>query len=479
MNALIQDMIEMVVMAFFLMPMKAYFQDTNFVVDYPFIDEIFHYPQTQAYCAGNFTHWDPKITTPPGLYLVGYLYTKLTNLPCSLEDLRFVNFIGGLVIAFLTFTIRKKLGTWSMSSLSLYICPLITLYYSLYYTDVWSAVFVLASYTVVLTEPLQNSLVNSSLAAFVGLLSLGFRQTNIIWVAFVASAVIDLQVKKEKLYKNETVLDDFIVFLKQALKQWYLLVPFVINFGLFAAFLFYNKGITFGDKENHEVVFHPVQIFYCFTFLTVFTLPLWFSYNFCYQYIVDNFFTAKGLFFNCIWIPNMLFLIAEFTIVHPFVLADNRHYTFYIMRRIILKDDYSKYQCAIAYHFSCYVVYKLIVLNTNKSHSKSKTKTKANPPASSLVMFVAFLFAVALTLVPSPLFEPRYFIPAYLMFRVMIAPIDDPVLNVGGFLRDYNKLIRLAGELVYNFLWTQALYVVLLSIKFEWETEEQPQRIIW
>jgi len=34
----------------------------------PYIDEIFHVPQAQAYCRGDFSYWDNKITTPPGLY---------------------------------------------------------------------------------------------------------------------------------------------------------------------------------------------------------------------------------------------------------------------------------------------------------------------------------------------------------------------------------------------------------------------------
>lgn len=30
-------------------------------------DEPFHIPQVQAYCNGDWSYWDPKITTPPGL----------------------------------------------------------------------------------------------------------------------------------------------------------------------------------------------------------------------------------------------------------------------------------------------------------------------------------------------------------------------------------------------------------------------------
>lgn len=35
----------------------------------PYMDEIFHIPQAQNYCHGNFYHWNDKITTLPGLYI--------------------------------------------------------------------------------------------------------------------------------------------------------------------------------------------------------------------------------------------------------------------------------------------------------------------------------------------------------------------------------------------------------------------------
>ena len=34
----------------------------------PYMDEVFHIPQAQAYCQGGFDVWDPKITTSPGTY---------------------------------------------------------------------------------------------------------------------------------------------------------------------------------------------------------------------------------------------------------------------------------------------------------------------------------------------------------------------------------------------------------------------------
>ena len=43
-------------------------------------DEPFHARQTRQYCTGNWADWDPKITTFPGLYLVGVAYARLLQL---------------------------------------------------------------------------------------------------------------------------------------------------------------------------------------------------------------------------------------------------------------------------------------------------------------------------------------------------------------------------------------------------------------
>ena len=43
-------------------------------------DEPFHVRQTRQYCGGNWTDWDPKITTFPGLYVAGVVYARLMQL---------------------------------------------------------------------------------------------------------------------------------------------------------------------------------------------------------------------------------------------------------------------------------------------------------------------------------------------------------------------------------------------------------------
>ena len=41
----------------------------NSVQPAPYMDEVFHVPQAANYCHHNFSHWDPMITTLPGLYV--------------------------------------------------------------------------------------------------------------------------------------------------------------------------------------------------------------------------------------------------------------------------------------------------------------------------------------------------------------------------------------------------------------------------
>lgn len=97
----------------------------------PYMDEIFHIPQARRYCAGNFTEWDSKITTLPGLYVFSFgvldplfkvssalglnIVTEdssheatLLNL-CSTKMLRSVNLGFSIINVILLYTITSHL----------------------------------------------------------------------------------------------------------------------------------------------------------------------------------------------------------------------------------------------------------------------------------------------------------------------------------------------------------------------------------
>ena len=56
-------------------------------------DEPFHVPQTQRYCEGQWREWDPKITTFPGLYLIGAALGRLLH--CAAAALGVPALAGG------------------------------------------------------------------------------------------------------------------------------------------------------------------------------------------------------------------------------------------------------------------------------------------------------------------------------------------------------------------------------------------------
>ncbi|XP_050842306.1 dol-P-Glc:Glc(2)Man(9)GlcNAc(2)-PP-Dol alpha-1,2-glucosyltransferase isoform X2 [Serinus canaria] len=86
----------------------------------PYMDEVFHVPQAQAYCHGRFLQWDPMITTLPGLYLLSvgvvkpaaWLLGWTGSVVCSVGMLRFINLLfsaGNFYLLYLLlFKIHQK-----------------------------------------------------------------------------------------------------------------------------------------------------------------------------------------------------------------------------------------------------------------------------------------------------------------------------------------------------------------------------------
>lgn len=159
-------------------------------------DEEFHIPQAQAYCRNAFDEWDPKLTTPAGLYLLSYPLGPLGL--CSPPFLRGVNAAAVvLLLPAIVYRIQRKLhaspparahahAQWAnvraaaaQTAVNVALFPLIFFFGGLFYTDVWSTVLVLAAYLATLQD-------RAWAAALLAWLALWFRQTNVVWVVFMA-----------------------------------------------------------------------------------------------------------------------------------------------------------------------------------------------------------------------------------------------------------------------------------------------------
>ncbi|KAH0604511.1 uncharacterized protein H6S33_006888 [Morchella sextelata] len=155
----------------------------NSVVPEPYLDEVFHIPQAQAYCTNRFTVWDPKLTTPAGLYLLSYPLALVTS--CTPAALRALNALGvALVLPLVTYQILRLVhpglprAAAAHSAVNVALFPLLFFFAGLYYTDVYSTVFVLLSYLCWLQRRTWAS-------AGAGWVALWFRQTNVLWAVFL------------------------------------------------------------------------------------------------------------------------------------------------------------------------------------------------------------------------------------------------------------------------------------------------------
>lgn len=421
---------------------------------HPYIDEIFHIRQCQAYCHSKFSQWDSKITTPPGLYILGTIYAKVLlilsggkDLCQNLTVLRSLNLLGGIAVmpkVLEMFQVFDQYQFWTVNILSQ---PLLFSYYFLFYTDIWSTILIIASLGLVMRIPLPTLV--CFLSGLLGFISLWFRQTNIVWIAFILSVMIDRRVIVER-GEMITYLKRLYRFSYQLVYDYIKTIPYLINFILFLIFLKINGGITLGDKSNHEITFHLVQVFYCFVFILFFTWPVWLKWQTIIDYknfLIGNFFK---IIFNILAFAAIWFIIDRFTIVHIFLLSDNRHYTFYIYRRLLL-NKYSPFVAVPLYHFATWVIISTLL----------KSKRLALSP----ITITTFLGATCLTLIPSPLFEPRYFIIPLIIFRIMIKPVDKS-----------RSLIEFVWLNLINVLTT----LIFFNYEFKWDSEgDIIQRIYW
>lgn len=393
----------------------------------PYLDEIFHIPQTLQYYNGNWKHWDPKITTPPGLYGLGAAYCQVTKFlnpyigpyidpyidvdgECSVASLRFLNLIGVTIVVPLAVKLMGK-STSTATAVSTF--PLLAFFGLLYYTDVWSTAAILISLALVPGYKSKNGAnenpangLRHVLSALVALAAVFFRQTNVVWAAVVAVYAAS----PRKVTTRLSVMEDFVHLIQRLIASPSVVIPFGLIGALFAAFVFHNGSIALGDKSNHVAGVNIPQLLYFSLFFGFFSWPLWLTPTFIRRYIQYNFGSAIRVVGYLLGLGAIATAIDRFTIVHPFLLADNRHYTFYLWRRLIAPvwgpsfvQTYGKFALVPVYHV---LVWTFLT-------------TLFYASTASFALSTAVLGATVLTLVPSPLFEPRYYIVPYTMWRLL------------------------------------------------------------
>jgi len=143
-----------------------------------------------------------------------------------------------------------------------------------------------------------------------------------------------------------------------------------------------------------------------------------------------------------------LLVVRYSTLIHPFTLADNRHYMFYIFRYTILRSPAVRYALVPAYMACRWLVWDALAGYsfppppaaaaadvTVDFKTKAKTppaapagRASTSPPSTSTAIF--WLLATTLSLVTAPLVEPRYFILPWVFWRLLV-PAWNPAADGG------------------------------------------------
>ena len=252
-----------------------------------------------------------------------------------------------------------------------------------------------------------------------------------------------------------------------------------------------------GDKENHIASIHLPQMLYIWPCIVFFSWPVLIP-------TVAKVSRAKlpRISIAVLVMGAMLAVVHLNTIVHPFTLADNRHYIFYIFR-ILLRHPVVRYAVVPVYFLCAWLVIASLGQVPGNSDSTTYSRVKRRwkqierspkelpkpyePTRASFVL--VWLAATTLSLVTAPLVEPRYFIVPWLVWRIQVpveswyAPLEKEQEPAEGIV---HRVLKIAFA---NRLWIETVWYLLINIVtcyvflykgFQWPQEPgSVQRFMW
>lgn len=297
-------------------------------------------------------------------------------------------------------------------------------------------------------------------AAISGAVAIFFRQTNVIWVLFMvilsARGHVFDYVSAEKKDSVVSIRDfQYVGVVIRRLLNAHLSTtarligtiladawPYIVVGIAFALFVFINGSIVVGAKQDHAAVLHIPQLFYYASFTFAHSMIHIFSFG-----VLKRFLTAirsHPIKFILIILLCMAF-VHQFTYVHRYLLADNRHYTFYVWSKLYARHYSVKYLLVPVYVFAIYCLADSIL-------------------HQDILWKLGFAACVALNIVPSPLLEFRYFIIPFAIYRVNIRNVTVPSL--------------LVETVMYCCVNGVTLYLFLMR-PFTWSNSPDMQRFMW
>lgn len=282
-------------------------------------------------------------------------------------------------------------------------------------------------------------------AAAMGGLSLLFRQTNAVWIAYAAgtSTVADLQQGVMKKGPQAGLPDPseplslpllwrFLAYMWTARRRLFrtLLWPYLLPLAAFAGFLVWNGGsVVLGDKQHHAPVLHAAQPAYWLLLTALAHHPLLPLDPTAWHGLLRWAWNDCGLLRFGALLGGAALALHRGTLSHPFLLADNRHYTFYLWRRGFARFPHLNLCLLPLYALSAHWVCARVYEGANPNGSSSSFVILGLSGNNSLKAALLAL-AAALVLLPAHLLEPRYWTTPLVVALLEMPPPSPIDLNI-------------------------------------------------
>ncbi|KAI9216013.1 DIE2/ALG10 family-domain-containing protein [Blastocladiella britannica] len=323
-------------------------------------------------------------------------------------------------------------GVAAWNAVNVWMQPIGAFFYVLYYTETASAVTVVAAYYLARRRWYW-------LGALVGFYSILIRQTNAIWLCFSAGATLVARIRHAEArrlliatarsasssatttlpawtlgtcpeYTLASWVTDHVAIVTAVASRYRakavrVLAPTVAALVGAAVLARRNGGLLAGDKDNHTFSAHIVQVFYCVCVVAATVAPVAVTLPDLSAYVVftlRKLRSRRGMAVMTTVFLAMFAAVAFTTYEHPFILADNRHLTFYIWKNVFRAQPLARYLLVPVYFAAGWFLYRRI------GHDQGS------------LWISVYAVAVSLTLIPSPLVEFRYFVLPATIYRLHV-----------------------------------------------------------
>ena len=233
--------------------------------------------------------------------------------------------------------------------------------------------------------------------------------------------------------------------------------PYLLPLLSFAGFLAWNGGrVVLGDVGHHTPTLHVAQFAYFLLLTALLHRPLLLLPGYSEpaegdkssalqgfrRWLKQGAGTGGGLLPGLFVLTLAGLVLHRFTLSHPFLLSDNRHYTFYVWQRV-----FGRYQ------FVNLLLTPVYALGGWWLATRVYQGSGASSRSSSLTVLVLGM-AVALVLLPAHLLEPRYFTLPVVMTLLEAPPRSHMSLCLTGVGFVCVNLVTLYVFLCRPFTWS-------------------------